>query len=164
MADREWVPEHLVDESFPSARAAPSDWIVGPAGDVWLISAGDEDEMDPEDIDGARRRLRPGETLPFLWTQQDLGSFEVLIQPDGSYQTNGCIPSAATHFWVKGDTDTIADDLASFCKCYADGWSADGLPRWVTVEAYAWAELPIPHRLVVTAEGARFEAMERAHG
>lgn len=160
MSARKWVPDHLVDDSHPELRASPNDWIIGPAGDCWLISGGDEDEMDAKDIEAERRHLQPGDTLDFLW-YEDHGSFEALIQTDGTYEVRGFVPPAATHFAASGDPESLDLDLGSFCRNWAGNNSTD-LPEWVTIHAYAWADVGIPHRLILTPEGARFEAVEAA--
>ena len=155
---REWMPSHLMDEVVPPPRATPTDWIIGPAGDRWLI-AGWED-CDEEATAVSRRTLAPGDILDFDWNE--IGpTFEVVIHADGRAElTQGGEPPPATHYWVQYDPDTMGFGWDEFVRNYAD--NLIGESELVEVQAYSWSEKHIPHRLVVENGAARFEPAEDA--
>lgn len=155
--DRKWLPEHLTDEVSPPGRASPDAWIIGrvadPDGDddLWRIGGW---EADDEPVDDTRRDMRPGEVVTFVYVV-DLGEVDVTIDPDGGYAAHGPVPAEATHFWERGDTDTLACSLTEFADCYAENTLPGDLPDRIRVRMAQWSG-EIPHRLLVEVGQAHF--------
>jgi hypothetical protein len=147
--ERKWWPCDLLDEGMPPGRAQPSDWIKGPAGDVYEVANGNEDD-DARERGDVLCRVKPGDTLAFCY-RDDLGEVPVSFHADGTFTPRGPVPAGFNWCWMPYDPDTISETLEALAELLKDA----GEPGLVEVGFAFWSEHR-EHRLVVDAGGARF--------
>jgi hypothetical protein len=172
-SERKWWPSELLDESMPAGRTSPTEWIIGRADKPGSsIVAGWSGEVAAADSDPGRQIVAENEVIDFSWCE-DRGEIDIVVEGDGSYEIVpgqpdlldpdrpsrlAAVPADATHFWERGDSDTIADSMAQFANDRAEmaRECGDEFPLRLTVDMYHWSD-DIPHRLVVEGGNPRFE-------
>ena len=149
MAQREWWPADWADEVMPPGRSSPDDFLIDAEGHYFLGYRLDATDVTEHEKRYFNRGLDCGDIIEFVCCDS-LGHIEVTINPDGTYKTSDSVPERATHFWVPGDTDTLADSLSSFAECYAEN---DDIKEPVTeTVALAWWSERLPHKLTISFE------------
>lgn len=152
-AYRKWWPADLLDEGMPPGRARPTDWIARPAGDVYEIANGNDEEEARERGD-VLCRVKPGDTLSFCY-RDDLGTVPVSFRDDGTFTPRGVVPKAFNWCWVPYDPDTISETLEQLAALLKD--AGDTGP--IDVGFAFWSD-GHEHKLVVGADGPAFVAVE----
>lgn len=156
MTGRTWIPEDYLDEEVPPGRPDPTDWIKGAAADGAFEIAPAYDFDD----EVTAIRVRPGDVKSFYWCDP-LGSLDVKVRRDGTFEVLGAVPPEATNFWCR-ETGVLGDDPADFAKQsvdYLDDGEAEGVFEMAMA---AWASAGVPHQLVLEADGPKFK-MVRAN-
>ena len=133
---RKWLPAEYVDEVIPTPRASAAEWLLQVDGKFYLAG---------NDIAGdtAPRELREGEILQFDWTE-DHGTAELEILSPTEWRGEDRMPTTPAGHMVMceaGNWDSQSDNIATFVECYCD-FNKPNLPETVTVEFYAWSNVP----------------------
>jgi hypothetical protein len=160
---REWYPAYAADEWMPPGRPDPSAFIFEKGGEIFIGYCDDDRDASDNDRDCVNRKVMPGDIVQFLCCDQ-LGSVDVVINEDGtSHVVDGVIPENVTHFMAAGDIDSLSDSMEEFAK-NAHAWarSADEtFPYRETCSMARWSD-ELPHKLIHTADGWRFEPVTAA--
>lgn len=130
---RKWVPSIYVDETCPTPRDRPEDWILWNADGRPTIA-------NNEDIEG-RLPVYPlfnGDVVRFR-SFVDWGTFELTIHPNGSWSCDRPIPAEANGFMEAGEPDTYADTIDEFARNWIDAYAIDEVEAG-PVCVYYWSD------------------------
>jgi hypothetical protein len=155
---RQWWPEDWLDEINPPGRATPSDFVIKAGSHFWLGYALDAEDVDEQDKRYFSKPLSIGDVVEFCCCD-DLGEIEVAIYRDRNFFVRGGAQprrriDQATHFWLAGNSDTLASTLAEFVRDYefdemSRSTSTTGVEYVETIKIARWSDA-IPHKLVAT--------------
>lgn len=160
---RQWWPVSYADEVMPPGRATPDGFIVRLEGVLTLGYDADEKLVDEQDRGFFNKPIAIGDIVNFICLD-NLGAVEVEINADGSYTAHGDVPEAATSFMETGNPDSLADSLPEYAKNVADLFKGDDDADWPKrddVRMARWSD-EVPHKLIATADGPRFELVSKA--
>jgi hypothetical protein len=130
---REWWPAESNVSRLVEGRVWPADWIGADRQRRFMLDRGD----------GTRRRVRIGETVPFLWRECRAG-IEATIDGDGGLDMHGSVPRDATHFWIEGEEELAADTIEDLAALV--GAMGERLVR-VRIRMCRWSPRPVGMRL-----------------
>jgi len=105
-----------VDETYPPARASPSDWLEPRPGGGFQLATGDPDRP-------AYRFLTEGETVNFQWVEHDHGRGELTIHVDGSFECSMDMPTVEGGLACiaeLGNPESTASSIEEFVTAWHD--------------------------------------------
>jgi hypothetical protein len=159
---RKWWPQEVCDEVMPPGLDSPDQFIV--AGDTYTWRLDYPAGMPGVD-DGERglfrQPLKDGDIVKFVCCD-DLGSVELTIRPDRTFDVAGVVPAYATHFWFAGDVGSLGGDLDELIAIYFETWGAGMDEPAVEFARMAWWSDGRPYKFTLTADGPRFIAVSQA--
>lgn len=163
---RRWLPAEWLDEAIPQMEASP-DAFISREGAGWRLRCppGSPDRHDPqagEDpaCDPYNAPLEPGCIAQFVW-MDDFGHHAVTVEESGAWTCATRWPDRATHFWIPGDVDTLAESMDALVR--GEAWNEPLEPGVHEVGVTFWSA-PVSFLFAVDAEGTgRFMACAGEH-
>lgn len=138
-----WWPSDYIDEGMLPGMATPDAWLRRmPNGDGWTIASPYYDDAKEEiEREWKFEPLANGQRVEFVFCQQ-LGTVDVTVNPDGTFEAHGPVNPDATWFWdddQRGDDCPAGDNIEEFAKFYVEGMRPTE-PTRVTVGCSHWSE------------------------
>jgi len=129
-----WAPADYVDETVPTLRASPSDWLVRGAEGIGLAPF----DLEPGEALSATddiHVLAQGETVMFT-ALTEFGDATMTIAEDGSFSVDRPMPPDARTCSL--DNDTSGETIEELVEAMRT-WGDDTAGRYV-VAYYAWSD------------------------
>jgi hypothetical protein len=112
---RQWWPDEYLDEIMPAGTFEPSDWILGGAGDTWLIG--------PADLEDRKNWpclvLRAGDEIAFSW-KEGRGENTMLVYPNRTFELAQSEPADWSIVYGADDFENSGDSLQAFADDNAE--------------------------------------------
>ncbi|WP_320188892.1 hypothetical protein RMS29_028450 (plasmid) [Agrobacterium rosae] len=149
MTELKYLPADWMDEYVPDAQADPDKFIFREATGVFFLRPFE----DQEDEETYQRKLQHGDIVMFQEHRQ-FGDFLLMIEADGSWETDKPIPEQANCLRLDHDTDTLQQSVE---KLISENSLSEGDHD---IDAYWWSSYHVPLNFIVEGETAKFVKIE----